>query len=89
LDAAAAVGAEGCSAFASNADLFVFGTGQGQDAVRDFSHAEGDHIGLSTKGGFAALSIHSAGGNSVLHLGAESVTFYGVTGLVASDFIFG
>ena len=71
------------------ADLFVFGTGQGQDAVRDFSHAEGDHIGLSTKGGFAALSIDSAGGNSVLHLGAESVTFYGVTGLVASDFIFG
>ena len=71
------------------ADLFVFGTGQGQDAVRDFSHAEGDHIGLSTKGGFAGLSIDSAGGNSVLHLGAESVTFYGVTGLVASDFIFG
>ena len=91
MDAAAAVGAEGCPAFASNADLFVFvfGTGQGQDAVRDFSHAEGDHIGLSTKGGFAALSIDSAGGNSVLHLGAESVTFYGVTGLVASDFIFG
>jgi Ca2+-binding RTX toxin-like protein len=70
-------------------DLFVFGTGQGQDAVRDFSRAQGDHIGLSTPGGFAALSIDTVGGNSVLHLGAASVTLYGVTGLVASDFIFG
>jgi Ca2+-binding RTX toxin-like protein len=71
------------------ADLFVFGNGQGRDAVRDFSHAQGDHIGLSTRGGFAALSIEISGGNSVLHLGADSVTLYGVTGLVAADFIFG
>ena len=74
------------------ADRFVFDlAGWGYDQVFDFNRAEGDKIdmrgsGVADLAGFSAFYV--AGTGSVLALGAARIDVYGVTNLIASDFIF-
>jgi len=63
--------------------------------VSDFSHADGDHIRISTTDAadFTALSAHiaSQGADTVITLGAQTIVLVGVSAgsLVAADFVFG
>lgn len=70
------------------ADRFVFGPGH--DELFDFNRAEGDRIDVSEMGALdlAGLTIQVIGGNSAIFLGAERMDVYGVTNLVAGDFLF-
>jgi Ca2+-binding RTX toxin-like protein len=79
----------------AGADLFNFSGGAGRDVVSDFSHADGDHIRISTTdaANFTALSayIASQGTDAVITLGAQTIVLVGVSAssLVAADFVFG
>jgi hypothetical protein len=76
------------------ADTFAFAPGSGADVVTDFSHAQGDRIGLSairTLHSFADVQLTQSGSDVVLHLpDGGQVTLQNVTAssLTASDFVF-
>lgn len=77
------------------ADLFNFSGGAGRNVVSDFSHAEGDHIRISTTDAadFTALSAHmtTQGADTVIALGPQTIVLVGISAgsLVAADFVFG
>jgi urease beta subunit len=62
----------------------------GYDQVFDFSRAEGDRFDMRGSGAtsFAQLSIGTIGADSLVQFGGSRFDVYGVTGLVAGDFIF-
>ena len=78
----------------AGADSFNFAGGTGADSIADFSHAEGDHIVLSTSqaADFQALAskMTAVGVNTLIDLGSEKILLYGVSmsSLTASDFVF-
>jgi Ca2+-binding RTX toxin-like protein len=78
----------------TGADLYGFinGLGGGSETVLGFSVAKGDHISLQGYGANAAQSALAgatvAGGSTTLTLSDHtSVTFIGVTGLNAANFV--
>ena len=74
----------------AGADIFVFGTGWGYDQVFDFSRAEGDRFDMRGTGAtFPNLAIRTIGPDTLVEFGSSRFDVYGVTGLQASDFIFG
>ena len=73
------------------ADIFGFTEpGWGYDQVFDFSRAEGDRFDMRGSGAtnFAQLGVATIGPDTAVTLGASRFDVYGVTGLLASDFIF-
>lgn len=79
----------------ADADIFVFASGDGQDAVRDFDAAEGDRIALNVEGIDSFADVLSAAADSrvgvILDLGGtDTLTLRGleVDDLSASDFLF-
>lgn len=77
------------------ADLFNFAGGGGRDVVMDFSHAQGDRIGISASdaANFTMLSgkLASIGGDTVITLSGQTIVLAGVSAasLTAADFVFG
>jgi len=73
------------------ADRFIFETGSAFDQIAGFDRAQGMKIDLTAWGtSFASIApLFTYGdGNTQVNLGADRVLIYGVSGLVADDFIF-
>lgn len=77
----------------AGADRFRFDApSSGYDQIFDFSRAEGDRIQFTSSTGvtaFNGLQVLEIGGNSALLFEGQRIDVYGVTGLTASDFVFG
>ena len=75
------------------ADQFRFeGSGWGQDQIADFSGFGGQGDVLDFRGSgitaMSELSIITGGGSTLVSYGDDSIMLYGVTQLVAQDFLF-
>ncbi|WP_160122625.1 calcium-binding protein [Rhodovarius lipocyclicus] len=75
----------------AGADTFTYNApGWGYDQIFDFVRAEGDKIDLRGSGvtSFAGLTVQVIGDSTAIIVGADRIDVYGVSNLVAGDFIF-
>jgi len=69
------------------ADTYSFGTGWGDDTITDFTPGE-DKLDLAGTGlSFAGLDVSSAGGDTLISDGANSILLLGVASVDADDLI--